>query len=205
MDFTDNKVKATHISNTNKKVPFFNLPNNGYFYNTSSDVIHSVKQFSLDNSNTLEIEFGNRSKWQSVCNKIFNELNYKIDCDEVNLTGQIKEVKFKDLECFFSILQEEQDLAPIDFETKIAFVGFGKTPLSQHLKAINFDMTKLPEKFFDNIITREDMNDPITAIARIDGPLSIVGLIPNDGAKGRHIYDQKKLRIIPQFNSELRF
>lgn len=69
----------------------------------------------------------------------------------------------------------------------MAFTEFGKPPLSDRLKSINFNIETLPEKFFDNIVTKDLMDDPVDAL--IDEPNS--DILPNGRIGGSHTYDQK--------------
>lgn len=183
------EIRATHTFNPNNKIPYPDKCNKEPIYKTSSGMIHTVAMFRLSNSGILTILSGARSNWETLHKKLFEKFNNRACFNTSEIICQIKDIKFKDLECFFDILETEPRLAHVDCETIIAFAEFRKPSLSDRLKAINFDLTTLPEKFFDNIITMDLMDDPVEA--RIDKPFSIDDLLPSGKFKGVHVYDRK--------------
>lgn len=182
------KVSATHTFNPNNTIPYPNMHGKAFHYRTSAGMIHTVLSFSLSNSGILTIISGPRSDWKPLHEKLLQKFKYRAYCKEERIC-EIKDIKFQDLECFFNILEEEPKLAYVDDETMVAFTEFQKPPLSERLKAINFDESKLPEKFFDNIITMDLMNDPVEA--RIDKPISIKDVLPSGKLRGAQVYDRK--------------
>lgn len=201
----EKEVIATHVFNPHNIAPYPNITSKEEIYRTSEGLIHSVAQFSLNDSHVLTVLSGARSDWESLHSRILTRFGNKASFDKSNFICQIKDVQFKELEAFFDLIEDEPHLAHVDFETEIAFNEFKKPPLSARLKAINYDLSTLPPKFFDTVVTMEVMDDPVIAI--IDEPISIKDLTLDGKVKGWYTYDRKtfeKLKKCPVSNQPLK-
>lgn len=215
---TDDEVSAIHEVNENNRVPFPDQVNKMKVFRSCLGMIHSVASFTLDKSNILTIRSGARSNYESFYKRAIEKFGAKADLSETDdFILKIKDVGFLELKEFFGLLKAEPRLADVDLETEMAFTEFGKLPLSERLKVINFDIETLPDKFFDKIVTEELMDDPVYAV--IDKPITVHDLLPEGIIQGKHTYDRKTfkklhgkcpvsglpLKATPQPNTRLKY
>ena len=185
----DYSITATYELIEDNQVPFSDNAFKMKMFRMNGGHFHSVSSFTLDSFNTLRIYSTSASHSQNFYKEVAKKFGDKVYFLEYICETTIYSVDTKILKDFFNLLKKEPKLAYIDLETEMAFIEFGMPSLTDRLKAIDFNTTELPEKFFDNIITFELMDDPVYAI--VDEPLKATDLLPDGEIVGRHTYDRK--------------
>jgi len=190
----DYSITATHELIEDNQVPFSDKAAKMKMFRMNGGQFHSVSSFILDSFNTLRIYSTSASHCQNFYKEVAEKFGDKVYFSEYKGETTIYSVDKKILKDFFALLEKEPKLAYIDLEIEMAFIEFGMPSLTDRLKAIHFNTTELPEKFFDNIITFELMDDPVYAI--VDEPLRATDLLPDGEIVGRHTYDRKTFELL---------